>query len=50
MEQTSAAVFVMKGKCTSLERSIDGRATEPGDYDLMVVADGRTASVKLTIE
>ncbi len=50
MESASSAVILVKGQSTSLERSIDGRDIEPGDYDLMVVADGRTASVKLTIE
>jgi len=50
MEISEPAVIVMKGKCASLERSVDGRDIEPGEYDLMVVADGRTASVKLTIE
>jgi hypothetical protein len=50
MENLSSAVILVKGQSTSLERSVDGRDIEPGDYDLMVVANGRTASVKLTIE
>lgn len=51
MRQGPPAVILINGANTaSLEKSIDGRPIEPGDYDLMVVADGRTASVKLTIE